>query len=550
MFKSSNISRVLPAIAIAVAFVAVLYALPADQTDAAPTSGTCGDGVEWNFDSSSATLTVSYTGSGTGRMADIDDPNKSEYAYLWESIDNIVIGEGVTYVGKCAFSNFETDNITLSSTVVELGEASLKHNDITALDLMNVVTIGKEAVYDSEKLTSIVIPSTVETIGDYAFDLCPSLASVDTSNATSLTSIGHAAFVHTAISSFYIPATVTSLGTGIFVECYNLPSIDVDPANTEYVDVDGVVYSADMTTVFLYPPAKECESYEIPSTVTTIAEAAFATGYKIGAITIPDSITEIPDAAFQKCEGLTTIKIPSTVTKIGGFAFASNEHIESIDFSGTTVLKYIGEGAFLDNIVLKTVEIPASVTSIGERAFAACSSLETITIDPSNPNYSTVDGVLYDKDMEILMQFPGGCNMTEFTVPSTVKTVDVNAFSNLTHLTSLTFPDSVTTISDATCITPSYTQSPLVRISIGNGLTTFTGHHPFEDHIFFDKDGNELEQTVANLKGHTFVGENAHNMIMQDSAASEGGFPIWIIAIVVIVALVAIVGFVIWKRSN
>ena len=436
-------AKLLPVFAIAFAFMAVTVSLPAEGADPA-TSGSCGDGVEWNFDGSTGTLTVSYTGSGTGRMTDLDDPNKSGYAYLWKSIDNIVIGEGVTYIGKCAFEGFEAKTVTLSSTVEELADYSLKHNNITALDLKNVVTIGREAVYDNRNLTSVVIPSAVETIGDYAFDLCVSLANVDTSEAASLVSIGRSAFVATAISGFYVPAAVTSLGTGIFAECYNLPAIDVDPANTKYVDVDGVVYDIDMKTVLLYPPAKVSASYEIPGTVTDIAQAAFATGHKIGAVTIPDTITVIPDSAFQKCTGLKTIKIPGTVTSIGGFAFASCEGIESIDFSGTTVLKSIGNGAFLDNIKLKSMKIPACVMSIGERAFAQCSVLESISIDSSNPNYKTVDGILYDKNMEALLQFPGGCKMTSFTVPSTVKTIAVNAFSNLTVLTELVFPSDST----------------------------------------------------------------------------------------------------------
>lgn len=538
-----------PIFAMIVVLSAFAVVIPQEEADAAATSGTCGDGVEWNFDSDSATLTISYTGSGTGKMMDYGDHKKPEYAPLYEQIDNIVIGEGVTYIGNEAFLGMQAKNIALSDTITELGSFSLSNNEITALDLKNVVTIGKAAIYQNETLKSIVIPSTVETIGDYAFDLCVDLESVDTSGATSLVSIGHSAFVATAISSFYIPATVTSLGTGIFVECYGLPAVDVDPANTKYVDVEGVVYDIDMKTVIQYPSAKVSALYEIPDTVTSIAKAAFATASKIGAVTIPNTVTVIPDAAFQKCLALKSIKIPDTVTSIGVFAFSDCQGIESIDFSDTTVLRSIGEGAFLDNIKLKTVEIPVCVTHIGERAFAACSVLESITIDSSNPNYTTVDGILYDKKMETLMQFPGGCNMTSFTVPSTVKTVDVNAFSNLKNLTELVFPDSVTTISDATTTTPSYSESKLTKITIGNGLTTFTGENPFIDHVFLDKDGNELKQTVKNLKGHTFVGVDAHHMIMEDSKPSEG-FPLWAIVVTVIVVLVAIIGIAMWKRSR
>ena len=552
--KENNIMKILSILAIAFALAAVAVSLPTEQSDADATSGTCGDGVAWSFDKDTATLSITYTGTGTGRMADIDDPNKSEYAHLWKSIDNIVIGEGVTYIGNCAFTAFEAKSITLSSTVEGLGKASLEDNDITALDLMNVVTIGEMSLYKCKYLASIVIPSTVEVIGAYAFDECASLANVDTSEATSLTTIGQSAFVSTSLKSFYVPATVTSLGAGIFVQCYGLPAIEVDPNNTKYVDVDGVVYDIDMTTVLLYPPARACDSYEIPNTVTKLAKAAFATGEKIGAVTIPDTITVISDDAFYDCIGLKTIKIPNTVTSIGEFAFADCNSIESIDFSGTTVLKSIGNGAFLGNIKLKTVEIPACVESIGLRAFAQCTALETINIDSSNQYYTTVDGVLYDKKMETLMQFPGSCNMTEFTIPSTVKTVNINAFSNLTILTSLTFPDSVTTIGDGTTTHGSYQQTPLLKISIGNGLTKIEGgENPFIDHVFYDKEGHVLEQTVKNLKGHTFVGEDAEHMYIDDSpqpSKSDDGFPIWAIAVIVVVALAAVIGLVVWKRIH
>ena len=78
--------------------------------------------------------------------------------------------------------------------------------------------------------------------------------------------------------------------------------------------------------------------------------------------------------------------------------------------------------------------------------------------------------------MEDLMQFPGGCNMVTFIIPSTVTSVDINSFSNLKYLQSLTFPDSVTNISDATTTHPSYSMSPLVEISIGKGLKTVGAH--------------------------------------------------------------------------
>jgi hypothetical protein len=126
----------------------------------------------------------------------MDDHEKStefEYAPMWESIDKVVIGEGVTYLGHCAFESFKIKSITLSSTVEELGRSSISGNDITAVDFKNVAIIGQSAFYENKKLETVVIPSTVKSIGDYAFDLCEDLRSADTSGATSLASIGDTA---------------------------------------------------------------------------------------------------------------------------------------------------------------------------------------------------------------------------------------------------------------------------------------------------------------------------------------------------------------------
>ncbi|MBO4798904.1 MAG: leucine-rich repeat domain-containing protein, partial [Candidatus Methanomethylophilaceae archaeon] len=364
-----NLNRypeLLPVLAVVLALAAAAICVPAEEADAAD-SGSCGDGVVWSFEGD--TLSVTYTGEGTGRMDDHSDPMEFGYASLWKSINNVVIGEGVTYLGYCAFNGFAIKSITLSSTVEEIGRSSLAGNDITSVDLKNVVRIGQSAFNENKKLESVVIPSTVESIGNYAFDLCESLANADTSGATSLTSIGNSAFVHNAITSFYVPASVTSLGTGIFAECFNLGTINVDEANENYVSVDGVVYDAGMTAVLHFPAAKECALYEIPDTVTSVGSAAFANSYRMRAVTIPDSVTVISNNGFEKSTGLTSIKIPATVTSIGNFAFNSCENIKTIDFSGTTVLKSIGEGAFLSCSSIKTVEIPKCVESLGIRAF-------------------------------------------------------------------------------------------------------------------------------------------------------------------------------------
>ncbi len=530
------------AFSVIVAAVAVaVVSLPSEESEAA-TSGTCGDGVAWSFDLDSRTLSLTYTGTGTGKMDDHDSPLDFGYTSHWKNIDHVVIGEGVTSIGASAFQNFTVLTFEFPDSLEEIGHFALEGNKITSIDLKNVVKLDDGAFYYCKELTSVVIPPTVVSIGNYAFDLCESLMHADLTGATSLVSIGNSSFVSTPISSFYVPATVTSLGTGMFAECYYLGTIEVDPSNTHYVVQDGAVYNSDMPTVVCYPPKKAASVLEIPDTVTSIGKAAFVTAQYINAVTIPDSVTVIGDNAFEKCVSLTTIKIPATVTHIGQFAFNDCIGLQSIDFSGTTALKSMGQGAFLSCSSLTSVDIPACVESMGVRVFGQCGALESIYIDPSNPYYVTVDGILYDKSMETIMQYPGGYPATDFTIPDGVKKIELNAFSAILKLESVTIPDSVTTIEDGAFTCPSYVIK-LTKITFGDGLTTITGEHPFIANHYLDKDGKELAQTPANLRGHTFEGESSSHMyIVDDDPSDDGGNNREIIGAAIVVVLIAVIG--------
>ncbi|KAB2829480.1 MAG: leucine-rich repeat protein [Paludibacter sp.] len=146
-----------------------------------------------------------------------------------------------------------------------------------------------------------------------------------------------------------------------------------------------------------------------------------------GSITIPStviysgitySVTSIGTAAFLNCKSLISITIPSSVTTIGTYAFQ-------------------------DCINLTSVNIPPSVATIGKNAFSNCSAL--INVDSNNPNYSSKDGVLYNKDQLTLIQCPISLSGS-FSIPTTVSSIEEKAFFKCTSLTSVTFPASVTSV--------------------------------------------------------------------------------------------------------
>ena len=157
--------------------------------------------------------------------------------------------------------------------------------------------------------------------------------------------------------------------------------------------------------------------------LTSIPDSAFKNCSNLAGFVIPDSVTEIGNAAF-KYTYLKAIKIPDSVTKIGDNAFCGN---------------YIEE-----------IEIPESVVTIGDDAFKNMSELESITVSDKNPNYKSIDGVLYSRDGKVLISYPAGKNdISKFDIPSGVETIKSYAFSDAQYLTEITIPDSVTYILNA-----------------------------------------------------------------------------------------------------
>lgn len=150
----------------------------------------------------------------------------------------------------------------------------------------------------------------------------------------------------------------------------------------------------------------------IPDGVTTIGDCAFQYCWSFrGSLVIPDGVTRIGEAAFSHCAGFTgSLTIPDSVTSIGNSAFEGCS-----SFTGR-------------------VEIPATVTLIGDGAFAATGGITAIEVSERNSNYTSVCGVLFDKDTMDLIVAPGGLakEFSEYHVPATVKCVKDDAFSGFT----------------------------------------------------------------------------------------------------------------------
>ena len=285
------------------------------------------------------------------------------------------------------------------------------------------------------------------------------------------------------VVSIIINAGITSMDSSAFENCYNLTSITVDIENENYSSENGILFNKDKTKIIRYSPGKSDSSYTIPNSVTTIDFGAFECCNNLTSITIPNSVTYIYRDAFRYCNNLTSVTIPN------------------------------------------------SVTSIGDWAFDGCNNLTNITVDIENENYSSENGILFNKDKTELICFLSAKSDSSYTIPNSVTSIGSYAFSGCNNLTSITIPNSVTSIDyDAF-----YRCTNLTSITVDIENKSYSS----ENGILFNKDKTEIiryspgkndssytiPNSVTNIGSYAFSDcYNLTSVTIPNSVTSIGGY--------------------------
>jgi hypothetical protein len=294
------------------------------------------------------------------------------------------------------------------------------------------------------------------------------------------------------VKSLTIPNTVTSIGSNAFSGCPYLETVTVswsDPSVVSY----GIYIFGDASNMTLnFPTGRESAYREITPWRRfenfggggdfEIVDGVLVEYYGVGGdVAIPDGVTSFSSSIFRYSEELTSITIPKSVTSIGGKFYGAtnlssiNVESDNPNYSSedgvlfnkdkTTLICYpagktgsytvpnsvtsIENDAFRDCISLASITISNFVTSIGDDIpFSDCTNLSSINVESDNPNYSSEDGVLFNKDKTTLIYYPAGKTGNAYIMPNSVISIENDAFYENGKLTSIVFSDKVSSIGE------------------------------------------------------------------------------------------------------
>ncbi len=391
-------------------------------------------------------------------------------------------------IASGAFLNLkQLTTVTLNEGILSIGDDAF--NSCVGLNAItiptSVTTIGKAAFKSCEHIETIIIPDNVITVGGSAFQGCVSINSITIGQSVS--EIGKEAFNGcSGVTSISIPASVTTIGDLTFYGMTKLTAIEVAEGNSNYKDVDGILYTKDGTELIQYSAGKLDTTFTVSSDVIEIKESAFNSALNLTKIIVPSTVTNIGSKAFENCNALTEIVLPFTgtsanasstkarlrevfgtlptglkkvevtsQTKIATVAFADSTSIETIVLSST--IKEIGDSAFRGCLSLNQINVEG-VEVIGERAFQKCSALTSLEFT----NAITIGTKAFD-----------ACSsLTTLTFGAKLSTIGVNFNSGCSALTTITVDSANTGASSSG--NAIYQGNVLVGYAINNNASSLT----------------------------------------------------------------------------
>ena len=349
--------------------------------------------------------------------------------YGCSSLKNIIIPKGVLEIGYSAFENCTSlENIELPDGLTAIG-ISVDHYFHTS---------GCYSFAGCTSLKEVVIPDSVTGIGSRAFSGCTSLSKVKLSNNLAIIDEGTFSGC-TSLAEIVITDRVTKKrgksGSeyfgGAFIGCTSLSKVKLSNNLTEI-------------GIYTFLGCTSLAEIDMPDSVTEIDWSAFKDCTSLSKVKLSNNLTKIENRVFSGCTSLKEIAIPDGVTEIDYSAFSGCTSLQEITIPDSVTTVY--DTAFSNCTSLESITIGSGVENLGNGWIDSCRRLADITVSPENSSFSSVDGVLFNKDGSSLLAYPIGNKRSAYTIPDGVEKVGAKAFYGCRYIESLTIPASVTEI--------------------------------------------------------------------------------------------------------
>lgn len=377
-------------------------------------------------------------------------------------VKEIVIEDGITYLGAQALYYFEeTESVTIPKTIKSYNYSfawnlkklnTVNYNAINAnADAyfpdnasMNIVfrdtnvtnvNIGSEVesipdyFFENCKMSTLVIPNSVKSIGNFAFLNCNNLRYI--SIGENVEEIKACAFAYTAIDSITIPENVKKIGASALQDCMNLKTINYNAIDCEY---DGII-SNSICPIAIFNTGNNniLQNINIGNKVETIPQGIFSCIDNVKSINFPNSIKTIERYAFYK-NNVSEVNLNNKLETIGAEAFG---------FSG-----------------IERITIPENVKFIYAKAFANCYKLKEVNYNAINSSYDAIDG------NTIYYLFGSALSLQKVNIGSRVEKIPIGAFGGLQTVENIKLPDSVKEVESCAF----FNSSGIRNLDLGNGL--------------------------------------------------------------------------------
>ena len=368
-------------------------------------------------------------------------------AFVGMDFKKVVLPDTLWYIGGGAFERCKKlQSVEIPADVKEIGYSVFEECEKLKTVWFKgnkIKEIPSNAFARCKKLERVALPSSVKTIEHYAFYRCSKLSSI--SLPKKLINIEEYAFAYDfALGSIDIPASVNNIQESVFKHCTSLKKVKFSGKHTRIdkhtfdgcTSLKKINISDDMKYVpeFAFYNCRSLKNVKLSKNTKLIKRCAFKLCESLRKIKLTKKIYAIGDRAFQD-SGIRKIKLNKDLQYIGNGAFSETD-LKNIKLTGK--VSYIGNRVFAGCRKLKSISIPASVKGLNPGALGDCTSLTSINVSAGNSNYSSVSGVLFDKDRKTLLQYPINKKGSSYTVPSSVEVIRSHSFENNKHLKSVT----------------------------------------------------------------------------------------------------------------